>query len=236
LEPKLKVEILYKSTSAVAKVSLEKGEKIQAEAGSMGAMTPNLAMETNAEGGLIKSLSRSMLGGESFFLNTYTANEKGAFVFLAPPMPGDISVIKMNNQSLLVQSGSYMASSAGIEIETLWEGAKNFFAGEGLVMLEISGTGTILISSFGAIHHIPLKEDESIVIDTGHLVAFDPEIHYQIKRVAGWKSTLFSGEGLVVELTGPGELYMQSRVQSAFFASLLATTPDMLLKMINRNG
>lgn len=232
----MEVEILYQSTSAVAKVSLEQDEKIKAESGSMSAMTPNITMETHAEGGLIKSLSRSMVGGESFFLNTYTSNDQGGFVFLAPPMPGDITVIEMNNQSLLVQSGSYMASSAGIEVETKWEGAKSFFAGEGLVMLEISGTGKLLISCFGAIHHITLKEGERLVVDTGHLVASDPEIQYEIKRVAGWKSTMFSGEGLVVELTGPGELYIQTRVQSSFFASLLASTPNMILKMINRNG
>ena len=101
--------------------------------------------------------------------------------------------------------------------------------------MEISGTGTLLISSFGAIHHITLNADEKLVIDTGHLVAFDPEIHYEIKRVAGWKSTWFSGEGLVVNLTGPGELYIQTRVQSSFFASLLSSTPEMLLKMINRS-
>ena len=232
----MEVEILYQSTSAIAKVSLEKGEKIQAESGSMGAMSTTLSMETTAEGGLIKSLNRSLFSGESFFLNTYTAVQEGDFVFLAPPIPGDISVVEMNNQSLLVQSGSYMASSIGIEIETKWEGAKSFFAGEGLVMLEISGTGTLLISSFGAIHHVTLNANESIVVDTGHLVAFDPKIQYEIKRVAGWKSTMFSGEGLVVDLTGPGELYMQSRVQSSFFASLLATTPEMILKMINGNG
>jgi uncharacterized protein (TIGR00266 family) len=231
----MEVEILYQSTSAVAKVILEKGEKVQAESGSMSAMSPTLSMETVAEGGLIKSLSRSLLTSESFFLNTYTASEKGDFVFLAPPMPGDISVIELKDQSFVVQSGSFMASSDGIEIETKWEGAKSFFAGEGLVMMEISGTGTLLISSFGAIHHITLNADEKLVIDTGHLVAFDPEIHYEIKRVAGWKSTWFSGEGLVVELAGPGELYMQTRVQSSFFASLLSSTPDMLLKMINRS-
>ncbi len=232
----MKVEILYQSTSAVAKVTLEKGENIQAETGSMAAMSSHLMMETDAEGGFIESLSRALLSGESFFLNTYTANEEGEFIFLAPPMPGDISIIELNNQALLVQSGSFMASSADIEIETKWEGAKSFFAGEGLVMLEIEGKGMLLISSFGAIHKVSLKAGETIVLDTGHLVAFDPAIQYRIKQVAGMKSTLLSGEGLVVELTGPGDLYMQTRVQSSFFASLLASTPNMILKMINRNG
>ncbi len=232
----MEVEILYQSTSAVAKVTLAKGEKIQAETGSMAAMSSNLMMETDAEGGLVQSLSRALLSGESFFINTYTAKENGEYVFLAPSMPGDISIIELNNQSLLVQSGSFMASSDEIEIETKWEGAKSFFAGEGLVMLDIKGTGTLLISSFGAIHKVELKAGETIVVDTGHLVAFDPEIQYRIKRVAGLKSTLLSGEGLVVELTGPGELYMQTRVESLFFASLLASTPNMILKMINRNG
>jgi uncharacterized protein (TIGR00266 family) len=231
----MKVEILYRSTSAVAKVKLNDGEGIQAEVGSMVGMSPQLHMETSAEGGVLKSLSRNLFGGESFFLNTYTATQDNEFVMLAPPVPGDILAIEMQDQTYLVQAGAYVASSTGIEVNTQWEGAKSFFAGEGLVMLEVKGTGTLIISSFGAIHPIELDTNEVLVLDTGHLVAMDPSLQYHIKTVADWESTLFSGEGLVVELTGPGQLYMQTRVTSSFFAALLASTPDMLLQFINRD-
>ena len=155
------------------------------------AMSPDLEMETHAEDGLIKSATGALFAEESFFLNSFVAPSDDDFIMLAPPMPGDITVIEMNNEHLLVQSGSYMASSTGIEINTEWEGAKSFFAGEGLVMLEMKGTGTLLLSSFGAFHSVDLKADEKIFIDTGHLVALDPALDYKIKKVAGWKSTVF---------------------------------------------
>ena len=231
----MKVEILYQSMSAVAKVILNNGEGIQAEVGSMVGMSPQLHMETDAEGGVLKSLSRRLFGGESFFLNTYTATQDNEFVMLAPPVPGDILAIEMQDQTYLVQAGAYMASSAEIEVNTQWEGAKSFFAGEGLVMLEVKGTGTLIVSSFGAIHPIELEAGEAIVLDTCHLVVMDPYVQYRIKTVAGLESTLFSGEGLVVELTGPGHLYMQTRVTTSFLAALLEAKPDMLLKVISRD-
>ena len=189
-------------------------------------MSPDLVMETAASGGLLKSLSRSLLGGESFFLNTYTAKQQGDLVALAPPLPGDIAVIDVEEgQELLVQSGSFLASSVGVQVDTKWSGAKTFFGGEGLIMLRVSGQGKLIISSYGAIHAIELAEGQSYVIDTGHLVSFNANMSYQVKKVAGWKSTLFSGEGLVAELAGPGRLTLQSRSQDSFLSWLIPKLP-----------
>jgi uncharacterized protein (TIGR00266 family) len=166
-----------------------------------------------------------MFGGESFFMNTYTGVNDGDSVALAPPLPGDISVIEMHDETLMVQSGSYLASSVGIEVETKWSGAKTFFGSEGFIMLRISGTGTLIVSSYGAIHPIELAAGQQYVIDTGHLVTFEEHLKFDVKKVAGWKSTLFSGEGLVVELTGPGELTLQSRSQDSFLSWLIPQLP-----------
>lgn len=232
----MQVEILYRPSSSVANVTLEAGEGIQVESGAMLALSPTLVMETEAEGGLAESLSRALFGGESFFLNTYTAGKSGERIFLAAPLPGDISVVELHNSAMLVQSGAYLASSTGLQVDTRWAGAKSFFAGEGFVMLEVSGTGTLIIASYGAIHPLTLDHGEQIMVDTGHLVAFDRDIKYEVKKVAGWKSTLFSGEGLVVELTGPGQLYLQGRSQDSFLSWLLASLPEMFLQIVNRNG
>lgn len=221
----MKVEIRYQPSYSFALVTLARGETIRTEAGAMVAMTPDLQLETEASGGLLKSLSRSLFGGESFFINTYEAKNEGDSVALAPPLPGDIAVIEMQGESILVQSGSYLASSAGINIDTKWGGAKTFFGSEGLIMLRASGTGTLIISSYGAIHSLELAAGQRYVIDTGHLVTFDEHMDYQIKKVAGWKSTLFSGEGLVAELTGPGKLTLQTRSQDSFLAWLLPKIP-----------
>jgi uncharacterized protein (TIGR00266 family) len=144
---------------------------------------------------------------------------------LAPPLPGDISVIEMRDETLMVQSGSYLASSEGIEVNTKWSGAKTFFGSEGLIMLRISGTGTLIVSSYGAIHPMELEAGQSYVVDTGHLVTFEEHLDFRVKKVSGWKSTLFSGEGLVVELTGPGQLTLQSRSQDSFLSWLIPQLP-----------
>ena len=221
----MKVDVRYRPAYALAMVTLDAKETIQVESGAMVGMSPDLEMETEARGGFLKSLTRSMFGGESFFLNTYTASSPGDSVALAPPLPGDISVIEMHDETLLVQSGSYLASSEGIEVDTKWSGAKTFFGSEGLIMLKISGTGTLIVSSYGAIHPVELEADQSYVVDTGHLVTFEEHLKFKVKKVAGWKSTLFSGEGLVVELTGPGKLTLQSRSQDSFLSWLIPQLP-----------
>ncbi len=221
----MQVEILYRPSYSVARVLLERGEKIQAESGAMLGMAPDMQMETEAKGGVLKSLVRSAFGGESFFMNTYTGVSAGDDILLAPPLPGDIAVIEMRGETLMVQSGSYLASSAGLTVDTKWAGAKTFFASEGLIMLKVSGSGTLIVSSYGAIHPMELDAGRKYVVDTGHLVTFEEHIGFKIKKVAGWKSTLFSGEGLVVELTGPGKLNLQSRSQDSFLSWLIPRLP-----------
>lgn len=221
----MQVDVRYRPAYALAMVTLDAKETIQVEAGSMVGMSPDLELRTEAKGGFFKSLSRSVLGGESFFLNTYTAKKQGDTIALAPPLPGDVAVIEMTGQSLLVQSGSYLASSAGITVDTKWSGAKTFFGSEGLIMLRIHGTGTLIVSSYGAIHPMTLEKGEQYVIDTGHLVTFEEHMTFNVKKVAGWKSTFFSGEGLVAELTGPGELTLQSRSQDSFLSWLIPKLP-----------
>lgn len=221
----MKVEVLYRPSYSLAKVSLGVKEQIQVEGGAMVGMTPDIDMETHARGGVLKSLSRAVLGGESFFMNTYTGKTEGDQIFLAPALPGDLSVIELHDQTLLVQSGAYIASSEGVEVNTKWTGAKTFFGKEGAIMLKVSGTGTLIISSYGAIHAMSLAPGEKFVVDTGHLVSFDEKVDYRVKKVAGWKSTLLSGEGLVAELTGPGDINIQSRSQTAFLAWLIPHIP-----------
>lgn len=222
----MNVDIRYRPSYSLAMVTLDPGESIQVESGAMVGMSPGLEMETEASGGLLKSLGRKMFGGESFFLNTYTGSSPGDSVALAPPLPGDVAVIEMRGETLLVQSGSYLGSSEGVKVDTKWSGAKTFFGSEGLIMLRVSGSGTLIVSSYGAIHPVELEAGQSYVVDTGHLVTFEEHMNFEVKKVAGWKSTLFSGEGLVAELTGPGKLTLQSRSQDSFLSWLLPKIPE----------
>jgi uncharacterized protein (TIGR00266 family) len=198
----MQTEILYRPSAALARCQLTPGETIRVEGGSMVGMSADVKIETKATGGFLTSLARSMFGGESFFQNTYTAGPAGGELLLAPALPGDLFSLDVKGTPMLVQSGSYVASGGSIETETGWGGAKSFFAAGALVMLRIKGSGPLLLSSYGAIHELELKAGESFTVDTGHVVAFDERMQQSVRRVGGMKSTLFSGEGLVVDLQG----------------------------------
>ena len=221
----MKVNVQHRPSYALAVAELEPNEPIQVEAGSMVGVSADMTIETKAQGGILKSLARSMLGGESFFVNTYQASDQGGRVLLAPALPGDIVVRPMEGETLLVQSGSYVASSEGIDVSTQWGGAKTFFAREGLILLKITGTGTLVLSSYGAIDEMELADGETFTVDTGHLVAFSDQLGFDVRRVGGLKSTLFSGEGLVVDLTGPGRFWLQTRSEDAFLTWLIPKIP-----------
>ncbi|MBU0495274.1 MAG: TIGR00266 family protein [Chloroflexi bacterium] len=221
----MQVEILYRPSYSLARVTLGGNETIRAEGGAMVSMSASVTLETKATGGILKSLARSVLGGESFFMNTYRAPADGGEITLAPALPGDIVARPIQNESFMVQSGAYLASDESVNVDTKWGGAKTFFASEGLIMLRCSGTGMVLFSSYGAIHEKDLAAGETYTVDTGHLVAFTEGIGFKVRSVGGIKSTLFSGEGLVVDLTGPGKAFLQTRSQDAFLAWLLPLLP-----------
>lgn len=218
-------EILYRPTYSLLKVNLEKGEEILAEAGAMVSMSSSIKIDTGMKGGFFNALKRSILGGETFFINTFTALEKGEATF-AYALPGDIQEIDLNNQVLYAQSGAYIASTSGINIDIKWGGAKTFFSREGLFLLKLSGAGKVFLSSYGAIREMSLGGGEKYIVDTGHMVAFSDTVGYSVKRIGGLKSTLFSGEGLVCELTGPGKIMIQTRSEEALLAWLIPHLPS----------
>jgi len=221
----LRTEIAYRPSYSLAIVKLDAGESIRAEGGAMVSMSPNISIQTKAQGGILKSLARSVLGGESFFINTLTATGGAGEVTLAPSLPGDVGVVDLKDQTVYVQSGSYLASSGNIDVSTSWGGAKTFFGGEGLILLRVQGTGQLITSSYGAIHEVSLAAGERYIVDTGHVVTFEDTVKFAVRRVGGLKSTLFSGEGLVVEFTGPGRITMQTRSPGAFLAWLIPQLP-----------
>jgi uncharacterized protein (TIGR00266 family) len=133
-------------------------------------------------------------------------------------------LIELRGQRMMIQAGSYVASEDGIEL-TARVSAKAFVSAEGISMLEASGTGKLLVSSYGAIFERSIASGEKYVVDTSHLVAFEAGMGVVRKTVGGFKSTLFSGEGLVVELTGPGVVYMQTRSPKALIDWIIPQLP-----------
>jgi uncharacterized protein (TIGR00266 family) len=203
---------------------LSTGEKIVAEAGAMVSMSASIDIETKARGGILGSLKRSVLGGESFFINTYTARSDGV-ITLAPSLPGDCEVIEMEGKGLMIQGTSYIASADTVEIDTKFAGMKGFISGEGFFFLKTAGTGPVFISSYGAIHEVNVTPDQDLVIDTGHIVAFEDNLTWNVKTVGGLKSTFFSGEGLVCRFSGEGKVWLQTRSPQAFLDWLVPKLP-----------
>jgi len=217
--------IEYRPSYALLELDLDAGESVRAEAGAMVSYSDGIDIETGATGGILGSLKRSVLGGESFFQNTFTAQQAGQ-VTLAPPLPGDVIRHDLEDERLLVQSGSFLAADEAVELDTAFGGAKTFFGSEGLFLLEMVGTGPTFLSSYGAIHEVELGEGERYTVDTGHIVAFEDTADFSVDAVGGLRSTLFSGEGLVCRFTGPGRVWLQSRSQDAFLAWLIPQLPQ----------
>ncbi|MEK6754122.1 MAG: AIM24 family protein, partial [Chloroflexota bacterium] len=138
---------------------------------------------------------------------------------------GDIILIEMKGAPMLVQSGSYLASENGVDIEAKIS-SKAFVAAEGFSMLEATGTGKMLVTSYGAIFEKVLGPNEKYIVDTSHLVAFDASMNVERKGVGGAKSNLFSGEGFVVVMTGPGHVYIQTRSPKALIAWIIPQVPQ----------
>jgi uncharacterized protein (TIGR00266 family) len=209
-------EVLHQPAFALAVVRLQAEQSILAEAGAMVSMSANVELQSQMKGGLMGALKRAV-GGESAFVSTFTARGGPGEVTLAPGSPGDIAAIEMSSQQFFVQSSSYLAGDASLTVDTRWGGAKSFFGGEGLFVLQVTGTGLLLLSSFGAIHRKRLAAGERYVVDTGHLVAWEGTTQYTLRKAAsGFLRTMLSGEGVVAEFTGPGELLIQTRNLAAF--------------------
>jgi uncharacterized protein (TIGR00266 family) len=221
----MRTDISFSPAFAMATIHLDPGEAVQAEAGAMMAMTPGVGIQTSTRGGVMKGLKRSVLGGESFFLNTFTASAAGDHVVVAPALPGDVITWPLTGNTVYLQSGSYLAAPGSIDVDSKWGGSKTFFSREGLFMLKCTGVGDLNVSSYGAIQAIDLAAGQTYVVDTGHMVGWDEHVTYEVQKVGNWKSTMLGGEGLVVKLTGPGRCYIQTRSPDNFISWLVPKLP-----------
>jgi len=222
----MRTDITFSPAYAMATIHMDVGESVNAEAGAMMAMSPGVDMVTSTQGGMLKGLKRSVLGGESFFMNEFSATAQGAHVVVAPALPGDIVMWPLTGNTVYLQSGSFLAASKGIDIDSKWGGSKTFFSREGLFMLKCAGVGDLVVSSYGAIQEIDLGAGQSYTVDTGHMVGWQEGVSYEVVKAGNWKSTLLGGEGLVVKLTGPGRVYIQTRSPESFIEWLTPKLPS----------
>ena len=209
--------------------TLDAGEQMITERGSMSWMSPNMKMETTSNGGLGKALGR-MFSGEALFQNRYTAQGGPGMIAFASSFPGAIRAFTITPGSdLIVQKSAFLAAEPGVELSVHFQkklGA-GFFGGEGFIMQRLSGSGTAFIEIDGAAVEYSLGPGQKIVIDTGYLAAMDATCQMDIQTVPGVKTALFGGEGLFnTVVTGPGRVILQSMPISNVAATLRAFLPS----------
>jgi len=231
----MNIEIDSAPSYGMAIVNLDKGERITAESGSMVAMSNALTVDTTFNGtgsggfmdwlqAAFTGLVRRFFAGETLFVNHFTAKADGQQVMLAPALVGDVVHVELDGSSpITVQSSSYLASTKGVGVDLIWGGFSMLFSGEGAFFLRCRGEGELLINAYGAIEKVPI--DGKYRVDGGHVVAFEGDLKYGVRRAGGLKSTLFSGEGIVLEFTGTGTVWLQTRNLSAFVGWLTPFLP-----------
>lgn len=193
-------------------VKLSPGERLITESGAMSRMTPGLELKSRVLGGALPALGRKLFGGESFFVGEY-GGDRGGELWLSPSVPGKVLTRRLNDDALFLTAGSFLACTPGVHLKTKFGGMRAFFSGEGAFFIECSGQGDLFYNAYGDVHEKVV--DGSITVDTGHLVAWEPTLAYKIAGMGGLKQTLFSGEGLVMNFTGRGKLWVQTRHLSA---------------------
>lgn len=208
------VQLRHQPSFSVARVLLGPNEPLRAESGAMMAMAADTQIEAKAQGGVMKSLKRAALGGESFFITTLTAGPSGGWVDLAANLPGDLSVLQLQaGQPWLLSKGAFLGAAPSVVIETQFQGIKMFGGGEGAFLVQAEGEGPLVVSAYGAIDRFELAAGQRVVVDSGHFVAAHASVQYELRRAAagGLMQSAKSGEGFVFEFAGPGEIIMQSR-------------------------
>ncbi len=214
----MKFEVKYKPSYAMLVATLEQGETITAESGAMTYMDPAIEVHTRKrEKSLLGTLGLSLIGGQSFWVNDYTATSGPAEVaFVAAPV-GDIKQLDIAPGSgYVIQKSAYVASTSGIDLDVKWEGFTKGLFGQGLFMLKAIGSGQMFINTFGAIDTHALRPGQTLIVDNFHLVGFSESCSYKVTRLGGLKETLLSGEGLVTQITGPGDVHIQTKNMQEF--------------------
>lgn len=221
----MQIDFIHRPGNTAARVVLNPGETLTSEGGAMIAMSGHLNVETTTHkkgsGGFLKAVKR-MIAGESLFLNHFTAGNKPGEIWLGSNLAGDMMRYQLDNETLIVQSGSFVACEHDVNIDMGWQGFKNFVSGESLFWLRLNGRGQVVLNAFGAIY--PVQVDGEYIVDTGHIVAFSETLDFSMTKAGkSWISSMLGGEGLVCKFKGRGTVWCQSHNPGSFGRNLTSS-------------
>lgn len=197
----------------VVECTLNAGESMITQSGSMAWMDQSMTMDTSTNGGLGKVVGR-LFTKEHIFQNIYTSNKDGSKIAFGTSVPGSIMAIKLQNgQSIICQKSSFLASHGNIELSTFFNKkiGVGIFGGEGFIMQKLTGEGTVFIEIDGSHKEFNLQAGEQIVLSTGYLVSMDETCTIDVQTIKGLKNIFLGGEGIFnTVITGPGKLVVQT--------------------------
>lgn len=219
-------------------IELDPGESVVAEAGSMMYKDASIEMESvfgdgsGAPGtGFMSKLmgaGKRLLTGESLFITVFTqsGSGKGRLAF-ASPYPGNIIPVPLGNVGgqLICQKDSFLCAAKGVAIGIFFQRKilTGLFGGEGFIMQKLEGDGMVFVHAGGTIVERQLGPGEVLHVDTGCLVAMEPQVDFDIQRAGNIKTMFFGGEGLFLAvLRGPGKVWLQSLPFSRLAGRMLA--------------
>ncbi|NBU98090.1 MAG: TIGR00266 family protein [Spirochaetia bacterium] len=206
----MKSQINGEPSFAHIHIDLEPGESIIAESDAMASMAVDIDIQTKMNGNFISALLKKFLGDESFFINEYkNISNSPKRITLTQATPGNIKEMELQNSSICLQPGAYIASSPGLNLGIRYAGLVSFIAREGLFKLEVSGTGKLFYGAYGGI--IEKQVVGEYIVDSGYLVAYEPHLKLSLRLAGGIISSITSGEGIVTKVTGNGKIQLQSR-------------------------
>ncbi|MCB9740671.1 MAG: TIGR00266 family protein [Deltaproteobacteria bacterium] len=209
----MRTEIAGKPSFAHIKLAMEPGETVRAESGAMVRRSPQIRPRAAFNGGFFTALLLKIFGGESLFVNWFTAEAPGELV-LTQPAPGDVLELDLDGNELCLTEGALIAATEGVDIGVAWAGFASWIGGEGLFRLTVAGRGKVWLGGFGAL--VAVDVHSPLTIDTGHLVAYEPTISLRTRMSGSIFTSLAGGEGLVMEASGPGRVWLQTRNLDAF--------------------
>jgi len=216
---------IIKNPMGLIQFSMNRGDKVTAEAAAMVFMRGDIETVTRMrKGGFFKSLKAAALGGESFFVNDFIAHTDNCTLGLTGNTLGDIEVIHVTEE-FIVQSGAFVGSTGGLTLDTKWQGFTKGIFGSNLFMLKTVGTGDMFVNAWGGIIKKELKDGEKMILDNYQLVALSSRASYRVTKHGGFKTTLFGGEALVIEIVGPGTVYLQTKNIMEFVRAIIPFLP-----------
>ena len=207
----MRYEIRYKPAFSTLFIELQPGERLTAEAGAMASMAGEMQMVAEFAGGFFPALIRSFFGGESLFVNTfYNQSDRPLNLVLTQASVGDMVRLELKaNEEICFQPGAYIAHMGQVKMNVQWAGFKSWFSGEGLFKLKLEGPGLVFFGAYGGI--IERRVQGDLIVDTGPLVAYSPQLKMNVQLAGGLLGSVTSGEGFVNRISGQGKVYLQSR-------------------------